>query len=249
MTAAAVVAPEPSAPWTPAASSAPATASARAPPPAASPPTAAAATPLPPPPPPATRACLRSWFMSRRSAAARRRTSCCSRRWRRARVVRFFSAGVATSNTNTGRTRWYSSLVTMEGGGVQWCAGRCGWWAGTWRDVQASAAPLRPPARLAPPSRCAPIKQTPGPPTITNKNKKETETCLQMRRKKPIRCALGRGSPRSSRIALTNWCTQMEESGGWGVREAWYWRWNGGAARRADGPSARRPPHASVAGR
>jgi len=33
-----------------------------------------------------------------------------------------------------------------------------------------------------------------------------------MRRKKPMRWALGRGSPLSSRMALTNWCTQMDAS-------------------------------------
>ena len=37
-------------------------------------------------------------------------------------------------------------------------------------------------------------------------------THLQMRRKKPMRWALGRGSPLSSRMALTNWCTQMDAS-------------------------------------
>ena len=45
------------------------------------------------------------------------------------------------------------------------------------------------------------------------KNKENKTTHRHALLKNPSRCALGRGSPCESRIALTNWWTQMEASG------------------------------------
>lgn len=235
--------------------------------------------------PPALSTCFLSRARSSFSAVLRTTPCCTSRRRRRAMLVWRLSAGVAPSNTNTGRTRWKSSLWApgqphppeavrqarrgarrgRRGTGQQ--AQRCvqgrgqpcecmhgvvphrladrpsdtedtlaglaahsGWapWGsmGSLSSTPARNQRMHEAASRAPP----PLDQTtvaepdrrplrnPPPPLLFPDKPRGAD--LQMRLKKPSRCALRIMSPLSSRMAFINWNSQMEASGQGGLHVA-----------------------------
>lgn len=132
------------------------------------------------------------------SAVLRSFTPAASLRRRRAISVRRFRVGVPPSNTNTGRTRWNSSL--QESKRVCCYAAFCNALRGRDRAAQAAAGLNH--------TMCigdALIRQN-------SQTANGIVSHLQMRLKKPRRWAFRTRSPSWLRIALMNWTSQMDAS-------------------------------------